>query len=105
MSVELGQEQWYQRQTGDFAVQSCDFGIGVVNQLVHLCVETCIFLSETFPEEFLIESEEVIRLESSFYDLSTTYISCVLWYAQKPNARPAHSIIVFGSRPLRTLVL
>lgn len=76
-----------------------------MNQLIHLRVKTCIFLSEAFPKEFLIESEEVISLESSFYDLSTTYISCVLWYAQKPNARPAHSMIVFGSRPLRTLVL
>jgi hypothetical protein len=32
-------------------------------------------------------------------------ISCVVWYAQKLNALPAHSMITFGLRPLNTLVL
>lgn len=34
-----------------------------------------------------------------------THISWVIWYAQKLNALPAHSMMIFGLKPLNTLVL
>ena len=53
-----------------------------------------VFLKSTF-----IISEFVSLRELA------AYISCVVWYVQKDNARLAHSMTVLGSSPLRTLVL
>jgi len=98
--------------TGYLAVKSRHLRVGVVNDLVHLGVQAGVFLGDTFPQEFLVESRPRLLHIGTIYWLAHvpveehgTYISCVLWYAQNPNALPAHSMTVLGSSPLSTLVL
>jgi hypothetical protein len=72
--------------------------------LVHLGVQGGVFVSEVFCQVLLVDSasgqESTKIMRACLAD-----ISCVVWYAQKLNALPAHSMITFGLRPLNTLVL
>ena len=78
--------------------------VGVVDDLVHLRVHIGVFLRERLCSVLLVETIQVLVLDNCIR-AKAPCISCVLWYAQNPSARPAHSIIVFGSKPLKTLVL
>lgn len=79
-----------------------------MNDLVHLRVQVGVLLRQRLRSVFLVEAARVSLRQfhgTVLYRGSETYISCVLWYAQNASARPAHSMIVFGSNPLNTLVL
>lgn len=79
-----------------------------MDDLVHLQVQICVLVREALCEELLVKSGKSSQFSAQSLiqePPAQIYISCVLWYAQKPNARPAHSMMVFGSKPLSTLVL
>jgi hypothetical protein len=83
-----------------------------VDDLVHLGVQAGVLFGETLSQEFLVESGcKLLPIFTTHWfahvtvERNSTYISCVLWYVQKPNALPAHSMMVLGSSPLNTLVL
>lgn len=94
------------------AVKSRYLRVCIVEHFLHLGVQAGVLLGETLPQEFLVESRcrllPIVTIHwFTHFSIEgyVTYISCVLWYAQNPNARPAHSMMVFGSSPLSTLVL
>jgi hypothetical protein len=81
-----------------------ELAIRISDDLVHLQVQIRVLVRQVLGQVSLVDSARRLvqdRLEQNF----STDISCIVWYAQKFKALPAHSIITLGLSPLNTLVL
>ena len=90
-------------RTADSPLERLYLGIRIVDDFVHSPAQVSVLVGHDLTQVLLVCTANCKHaLSGSDF---ASHISCAVWYDQKARALPAHSMMVVGSRPLRTLVL